>query len=118
MMFLIVCVIAFTLFVFGWLAFHGVNEIGISSPRVASTVVSGKRYTEGFYTYTYVNGAMVPTYNPEQYYVHFTAEDKPVSMSVSAQFYFTIAEGDKIKVDYGYGRLNGEIVAKKITKLN
>jgi hypothetical protein len=49
---------------------------------------------------------MVPQFHPESYRLHFEIEGEKISTSVKKKFFDDIRVGDRIEVDYGFGRLS------------
>jgi hypothetical protein len=56
-----------------------------------------------------VGKVMVPQiiHHPESYHVHFDIKDTDTSISVSRPFFDSVDVGQRVEVNYGYGRLSG-----------
>jgi hypothetical protein len=96
--------------VLGVLIFIVINTACISPTRTIGATIEKKDIIPAYTTTTMIlaGKVIVPStvYHPESYNIHFKIDRSEVSMNVSKTFFKTIAIGDKIEVDYGFGRLN------------
>jgi len=90
----------------GLLAFILVDSIGITPTKTTATVVEAKQVVPAHTTTILVGTVIVPQYHPESYRLHFKIEGEEVSPTVKKKFFDDIKVGDRIEVDYGFGRLS------------
>ena len=90
----------------GLLAFILVDSVGITPSKTVITLVEAKQVVPAHTTTILVGKVIVPQYHPESYRVHFKIDEEEISPTVEKKFFDDINVGDKIEVDYGYGRLS------------
>jgi len=89
----------------GLLAFILVDSVGITPTKTTVTVVEEKQVVPAHTTYILVGKIFIPQHHPKSYRLHFKIDGKKVSLTVEKKFFDDIKVGDKIEVDYGFGRL-------------
>jgi len=106
----------------GWLIFFLVNSMGIGPTKTAITMVEAKQVVPAYTTTTFVvsGKVMVPitTYFPESYELRFKIDAKNLKSAVEKDFFDRVKTGEKIEVDYGFGRLNGSYEPVRIRSVH
>ena len=88
------------------LGFVLVDSVGITPTKTTITVVEVKEVVPAHITTILVGKVIVPQYRPESYRLHFKIDGEEVSPEVKKQFFDDVNVGDRIEVDYGFGRLS------------
>lgn len=97
------------LFAIGCVALLGfvlVDSVGITPTKTTITEVEMKQVVPAYTTTILVGKVMVPQFHPESYRLHFKIDGEELSPTVEKNFFDNIRVGDKIEVDYGFGRLS------------
>jgi hypothetical protein len=98
----------------GLLAFILVDSVGITPTKTTVTVVEEKQVVPPT-TYILMAGKIfIPQHHPKSYRLHFKIDGEEVSLTVEKKFFDDIKVGDKIEVDYGFGRLSNSRQPTKI----
>jgi hypothetical protein len=100
--------------VLGLLAFIIVDSVGITPTKTTVTVVEEKQVVPAHTTYIMTGKIFIPQHHPKSYRLHFKIDGEEVSLTVEKKFFDDIKVGDKIEVDYGFGRLSN---SRKPTKI-
>jgi hypothetical protein len=99
----------------GLLVFILVDSVGITPTKTTVTVVDEKQVVPVHTTYILMGGKIfIPQHHPESYRLHFKIDGEEVSLTVDKKFFDDIKVGDKIEVDYGFGRLSNSHQPTKI----
>lgn len=95
-----------TVVIMGLLGFTIVDSVGITPTKTAVTVVEVKKIVPVHTTIIPAGKAIVPQYHPESYRLHFKIDGEEVSLTVEKKFFDDVNVGNRIEVDYGFGRLS------------
>ena len=110
---LLVMVMAVVVVVLG-IIFSIIDSVGIKPARTVKTVVDKKEVIPAHTTTSLVScgKALVPIRNhhPEAYKLHFQIDRQSHDFGVEKEFFDRLANGSRIEVDYGFGRLSGACV--------
>ncbi|HSE35515.1 MAG TPA: hypothetical protein VLB83_05335 [Candidatus Paceibacterota bacterium] len=88
------------------LGFVLVDSVGITPTKTATTVVEAKQVVPAHTTTILVGKVIVPQHRPESYRLHFKIDGEELSPTVEKKFFDDVRVGDRIEVDYGFGRLS------------
>lgn len=95
----------------GLLSFFLIDSVSITSTKTVVTVVEAKQVVPAHTTTTMVMIGKILhpiiTHHPESYYLHFKIDDEELDSGVEKEFFDTVDVGERIEVDYGFGRLSG-----------
>lgn len=83
-----------------------VDVAGITPTKTTTTVVEEKRFMPAYATIIPAGKTVITQYHPEEYRLHFKIGEKKVLHRVDRELFDTIKVGDRIEVDYGFGRLS------------
>lgn len=83
-----------------------VDSVGITPTKTATVVVETKQVVPAYTTIILMGKIIVPQHHPESYRLHFNIEGEELSSMVEKEFFDGIRVGDRIEVDYGFGRLS------------
>ena len=96
----------------GLLSFIAIDSVGITPMKTVVTVVEEKRIIPSHTTTGLipVGKVMVPTiqHHPKSHRLRFKIDGKEFDYTVEKDFFDGLNAGDKIEVDYGFGRLTGQ----------
>ncbi len=98
------------------LGFVLVDSVGITPTKTATTVVEAKQVVSAYTTTVLMGKVFVPQYYPESYQVHFRIDGEELSPTIEKKFFDDIRVGDRIEVDYGFGRLSNSRQPTQIRK--
>jgi hypothetical protein len=98
----------------GFLTFSMVDSVGVRSTNKTITIIEDKMVVPAYTTFVLVGKVMVPQHHPESYQLHFDIDGEVVSPDVDMDFFNRVSIGDKIEVEYGFGRLSSSHVPTKI----
>lgn len=90
----------------GVLGYALVDSVGITPAKTAVTVVEVKQVVPAYTTVILTGKVTVPQYHPESYQLHFMIDGEKFSPTVEKRFFDDVNVGDRIEVDYGFGRLS------------
>lgn len=99
----------FVLATFGLVVLLGliiIDSAGITPAKTATTVVEAKQVVPAYTTILLAGKIVVPQYHLESYRLHFKIDGEEISPSVKKELFDNINVGDRIEVDYGFGRLS------------
>lgn len=103
---IIALVILIVVGLLGLLAFTIVDSVGVSPTKTAVTMIEDKHIVPAYTTIIMAGKVPTPQFHPESYQIHFKIDGEKISSSVKKNFFDDVNVGDKIKVDYGFGRLS------------
>jgi hypothetical protein len=87
------------------MGFFLIDSVGITPTKTATTVVEAKQVVPAYSTIILVDKVIIPQYYPESYLLHFKIDGEELSPMVEKKFFDDVRVGDRIEVDYGFGRL-------------
>lgn len=97
-----------------WLVYLLIDSVGITATNTTITVVESKEVVSAHTTYILVGKVLVPQFQPESYRLHFRIDGTRVSSTVEKDFFDNVSIGDRIEVDYGFGRLSNSLQPTQI----
>jgi hypothetical protein len=96
------------------LGFVLVDSVGITPTKTAITVIKVKQVVPAYTTIIMVGKIIAPQHNPESYRLKFNIEGKELSVRVEKKFFDDVKVGDRIEVEYGFGRLSKSYQLRQI----
>lgn len=100
--------------ILGLSAFWLVDVVGINQANMAVTTVEIKQIVPAYTIVSPVGKILVPVYHSEVYLLHFKIDEEEISFAVYEKLFNDIKVGDRIEVDYGFGRLSNQHFPAKI----
>ena len=102
----------------GLLTYKIVDSMDVPSVGTVETVIEAKQITPAHHTPMMIGKVFVMQYHPKTYQVCFRMDGWYFCPNVSRDFFDYVNIGDKIEVDYGFGRLSGSYRVIGIRLLN
>lgn len=83
-----------------------VDSVGIAPTKTTVATVEAKQVIPAHTTTMLVGKIMVPQFHPESYRLHFKIDGYKISPTVEKKIFDEVNVGERIEVDYGFGRLS------------
>jgi hypothetical protein len=83
-----------------------VDSVALTPTKTAVTTIEVKQVVPAYMTTLIAGKVIIPQYHPQSYRVRFKIDGEDVSSVIEKDFFDTVSVGDKIEVDYGFGRLS------------
>lgn len=104
--FIILCIIAIVILL-GLITYKIVDTKNVPFAGTAETMVEAKQITPAHLTSIMIGKVVGVQYHPRTYQICFRMDGWYFYPNVSKGFFDYVNIGDKIEVDYGFGRLSG-----------
>lgn len=91
-----------------------VDSVGVTPTKTTTTVVEAKRVVPAHTSPLMGGKVILLQYHRESYRLHFKIDGEEVSLAVKKEFFADINVGDRIEVDYGFGRFSNSHQPTKI----
>ncbi len=103
------------------LVFTTADSMGIISTKTAVAVVEAKEtlpaHVSTTVMFTGKVAVLIPIFHQESYQLLFKISGRELEFAVNKQFFDSLKPGDKIEIDYGFGRITGSPKPVKIRSM-
>jgi hypothetical protein len=83
-----------------------IDTVGITPTKSVITIVEVKQVVPAHTSNVLVGHIPAHLHHPESYKLYFKIDEEELSPEVEKKFFDDVKVGDKIEVDYGFGRLS------------